>query len=72
MNPARPPRPLPLHWVVDSAVAFCVIVVVALFFSVSIWVIVAVALVSGAVAAPLTRRAEIRALAARDDEDRDA
>lgn len=66
MTPARPPRPVIVHWLVDSAVALCVIAIVALFFGVSIWAIVIVALALGAVATPFTRRAEERALAARD------
>jgi len=66
--PARPPRPVAVHWLVDSAVAFCVIAIVALFFGMSIWAIVIAALVLGALATPFTRRAEERALAARSDE----
>ena len=68
MTPGRPPRPVIVHWLVDSAVVLCVIAIVGLFFGVSIWAIVAFALVIGAIATPFTRRAEERALAARDHE----
>jgi Flp pilus assembly protein TadB len=62
--PPRLPRPFVVHWGVDAAVAFLLIVVVALFAGLSIWVVVGAALVIGLVAAPCTRRAERRALAA--------
>ena len=67
MTPARPARPVIIHFLVDSAVAFCVIAVVALFFGVGLWTIALVALLLGAAATPFTRRAEERALADRDD-----
>lgn len=69
MSAARPPRPFLVHWVVDTAVAFLAIVVVALFLDVSIWIIISVAVLAGALAAPLTQRAEERALAERDRRD---
>jgi len=71
VTPARPPRPVIVHWLVDSVIAFCVIAVVALFWGVGIWTIVIVALALGAGATPFTRRAEERALATRDDENPD-
>lgn len=65
--PRRPPRPLVVHWLVDTAVAFLALVVVGLFLGQSIWVIAGVAAIVGLVAAPRSRRAEERALAARDE-----
>jgi hypothetical protein len=61
----RPPRPLTVHWLVDAAVAFLALVVVGLLAGVPILAIAVVAAVVGLVAAPLTRRLEVRALAAR-------
>lgn len=65
--PPRAPRSLTTHWLVSSAVCFLVVVVVGLFFGLSLRTIAVISIVVGAVAAPFTRRAEIRALAARDD-----
>ena len=67
--PPRPPRPLLVHFAIDSAVAFLALLVLGLILGVPWLIIVAVALVVGAVAAPSTRRAEIRALAAREHPD---
>lgn len=63
--PPRPPRSLAVHWLVDAAVAFLAVVVVALFWGLPVVLVALVALGLGAVAAPFTRRAEIRSLAAR-------
>lgn len=65
--PRRPPRPLGVHWLVDSAVAFCVIVLPALFLGAGIVPIVIAALLLGAAIAPWTRQREIAALARRPD-----
>ena len=54
-----------MHFGVDSAVAFLALIVVGLIVGVPWLVTAAVALVIGAVACRYTRRAEIRALAAR-------
>jgi hypothetical protein len=64
--PPRPPRPLAVHWLVDAAICFVAVVVVAVFWGVPLVPLALGALVVGAVAAPFTRRAEIRALAARE------
>jgi hypothetical protein len=64
--PARPPRPLLVHFGVDSAVAFLALIVVGLIVGVPWLVTAAMAVVIGAVACRYTRRAEIRALAARE------
>ena len=63
--PPRDPRSLLVHFAVDAAVAFLVLVLVLLIFEVSIWVIIAIAALLGAALAPVTRRAEERALAER-------
>ena len=55
-----------MHWAVDSAVAFLVVVLPLLFLEVSIWVVIVIAVVLGWLLAPWSRRAEIRALAARE------
>jgi len=64
--PPRPPRPLFVHWAIDSAVAGLAIVFLGLITGFSIVTILVTAAILGVVAAPFTRRAEIRALAARD------
>lgn len=67
--PRRPPRSLAIHWLVDSAVTFCVVVLPALFFGASLIPIVVASLIVGALLAPWTRRREIDALARRPDPD---
>ena len=62
----RPPRPLVVHWLVDSAIVFLLVVLVALFLGAPLWAVALAALVIGAPLAPWTRRAEARALARRD------
>ena len=63
--PARPPRPLIVHFGVDSAVAFLALVVLGLIFGVPWGITAVVALVIGAIACRYTHRAEVRALAQR-------
>ena len=63
--PARPPRPLIVHFGVDSAVAFLALVIVGLIVGVPWGITALVSLGVGAVACRYTREAEIRALAAR-------
>jgi hypothetical protein len=65
----RDPRPLIVHALVDAAIVFLLIVIVLLVLDVDIVVVVVVAAVAGSLAAPLTRRAEERALAARPEPD---
>lgn len=65
--PARPPRSIAVHFGVDAAVAFLVVILVALMFGFGVVETAVVALVIGAVAAPFTRRAEARALTARGE-----
>jgi hypothetical protein len=54
-----------VHFGVDSAVAFLVLIVPCLFFAVPWGIVAIVALVIGAAVCRSTRRAEVRALAAR-------
>jgi hypothetical protein len=55
-----------VHFGVDSAVAFLALVVLGLLVGVPWLVTAVIALVIGAIACRYTRRAEIRALAARE------
>ncbi len=64
--PPRPPRSLAVHFAVDTAVAFLAILVLGLILGLSLLVIAAISIIIGAVVAPSTRRAEVRALAARE------
>jgi hypothetical protein len=64
--PARPPRSLLVHFGVDSAVAFLVLILPCLFFDVRWGIVALVALAIGAIACRFTRQAEVRALAARN------
>jgi hypothetical protein len=57
-----------VHALVDGAVAFLLVAFLALLFGIPLVAVAIVALVVGFVAAPWTRRAEIRALAAREVE----
>ena len=64
--PPRPPRSLAVHWLVDAAVVFVGAAFLAWLVAFPFVPLAVIALVVGAVAAPYTRRAEIRALAARE------
>lgn len=64
--PPRPPRPFAIHWLVDAAILFVAVLFLALIAGIPLIPLAIVALVLGAIAAPFTRRAEIRALAARE------
>jgi len=55
-----------VHWLVDSAVVFLLVLIVALFLGASLWGVVIAALLIGLPLAPWTRRAEERALARRE------
>jgi hypothetical protein len=59
------PRPLAVHWLVDSAVAFLATIIVALFLGVGWLVVLIAAVVLGTVLAPMTHRADERAMATR-------
>jgi hypothetical protein len=65
----RDPRSFAVHAAVDAAVAFLLSAVVLLIWDVDIITVVVIAAVLGLIAAPLTRRAEARGLAARPDAD---
>jgi hypothetical protein len=56
-----------VHFGVDAAVAFLVVILVALMFGYGLVETAIVAVVIGAIAAPFTHRAEARALAARTE-----
>jgi uncharacterized membrane protein len=64
--PPRPPRSLFVHWAVDSAVAALAILFLGLIAGFSLVTILVTGAILGLIAAPFTRRAEIRALAARE------
>jgi hypothetical protein len=64
--PARAPRSILVHFGVDSAVAFLALVVLGLIMGVPWFVTAIVAVVIGAIACRYTHRAEVRALAARE------
>ena len=70
--PPRGPHPLAMHVAVDSAVAFLAILVLGLIWSLSIGVIIAIALLTGIGLAPWTHRTEVRQLADRRRTDDDA
>jgi hypothetical protein len=54
-----------VHWVVDTAVVFLATIIVGLFLGASWWAVLVAAAVIGSIAAPVTRRADERAMAAR-------
>ena len=58
-----------MHALVDSCIAFLVIVIPLLFFQLDLGTIVIIALLLGAAASPLTRRYETEALAKRPEPD---
>ena len=64
--PPRPPRSFAIHWLVDAAILFVGVLFLALIAGIPLVPLAIVALVLGAIAAPFTRQAEIRALAARE------
>ena len=63
--PDRPPRPLIVHWLVDAAIVFLVMVIIGLLLGVSLWWMAGVALAVGLPLAPATRNLEERGLASR-------
>ena len=63
--PRRAPRPLFAHAAVDVAVAFLLVAFLFFVMGLPFWLTIVVSVVGGLGAAPLTRRAEERALAAR-------
>jgi hypothetical protein len=64
--PRRPPRSLLVHFAIDSAVAFLALVMVGWMVGVPWGITAIVGVVIGAIACRYTRRAGIRALAARE------
>ena len=59
------PRPLVVHFLVFTAVAFLALIIVGLFLGATWWAVLIVAGVIGAVVAPRTHRADERAMADR-------
>lgn len=59
------PRPVVVHWVIDSAVLFLALILVALFLGVPWWGVAVASLAVGMLAARYTRRADVRAMAVR-------
>jgi hypothetical protein len=63
--PPREPRPLIVHWAIDTAVVFLLTVVVALFLGAALITIAIAAAIAGVFLAPWTRNLEARGLARR-------
>ena len=59
------PRPAVVHWLIDSAVTFLALILVGLFLGAPWWLVAIASLAVGGVAARYTRRADVRAMAAR-------
>ena len=69
----REPKPLSMHWAVDAAVCFVALIIVLwIFFGVPLLVVVAISLIAGMFAAPLTRQIERKGLADRARQHHDA
>jgi hypothetical protein len=67
--PRREPRPFPVHWLVDSAVVFLAVILVALMFEIGFGAVIIASLAVGLLAAPFTRRLEAKSLARRKSHD---
>ena len=63
--PPRDPRPLFVHWAIDSAVVFLLTVIVAVFLGASLITVAIASVVAGVFLAPWTRSLEARGLARR-------
>jgi membrane protein implicated in regulation of membrane protease activity len=63
--PPRDPRPLFVHWAIDSAVVFLLTVIVALFLGAALLTVAIASVVAGVFLAPWTRNLEARGLARR-------
>lgn len=60
-----------MHWLVDGAISFLVIILPALMWEVNLGAIIIASLIAGLVAAPFTRGVEGRALDARAEAESD-
>jgi membrane protein implicated in regulation of membrane protease activity len=60
--PPRDPRPLFVHWAIDSAVVFLLTVIVALFLGAALLTVAIASVVAGVFLAPWTRNLEARGL----------
>jgi len=63
--PPRDPRPLFVHWAIDSAVVFLLTVIVAVFLGAALLTVAIASVVAGVFLAPWTRSREARGLARR-------
>jgi len=63
--PPRDPRPLFVHWAIDSAVVFLLTVLVALFVGAALLTVAIASVVAGVFLGPWTRSLEARGLARR-------
>jgi len=63
--PPRDPRPLFVHWAIDSAVVFLLTVIVAVFLGAALLTVAIASVVAGVFLAPWTRNLEARGLARR-------
>jgi len=63
--PPRDPRPLFVHWAIDSAVVFLLTVIVAVFLGAALITVAIASVVAGVFLAPWTRSLEARGLARR-------
>jgi membrane protein implicated in regulation of membrane protease activity len=63
--PPRDPRPLFVHWAIDSAVVFLLTAIVALFLGAALLTVAIASVVAGVFLAPWTRSLEARGLARR-------
>jgi hypothetical protein len=70
--PARDPRPLFVHWAIDSAVVFLLTVIVAIFLGAAIITVAIASVVAGVFLAPWTRSLEARGLARRAERSADS
>jgi len=59
------PRSVMIHWCIDAAVVFLATIVIALIVGIPWEVVLVLSLALGACAAPVTHRADERAMAAR-------
>jgi hypothetical protein len=59
------PRPVVVHWLIDSAVVFLALILVGLFLGAPWWGVGIASVAAGVLAARYTRRADVRAMAAR-------
>jgi hypothetical protein len=67
--PPRPPRPFVVHWLVDAAIAFLVVLFPLLILGANLLPYAIAAALVGLAVAPITQRLEAEALARRQHPD---